>query len=871
MMKKIPELLAPAGSMDALKAAVNAGADAVYLAGKRFGARHYAANFNDEEIKEAVDFAHAREVKVYVTVNILIKDSELKEIVKYLIFLYETGVDAILVQDVGVASLARKIVPDLNIHASTQMTIHNSEGVKWASKMGFKRVVLSREMKLSEIQKIGEEVRSEEIEMEIFAHGALCYSYSGQCLISSVIGGRSGNRGMCAQPCRRQYELVFGEKDEYGRPVKLSVAPIKNKYLLSTRDLSLYEHLNKIIKLNIGSLKIEGRMRSPEYVAIVVSIYRDALDSIAEGKWKPEKDKINALKLAFNRDFTGGYILEKDRTKVMGRNRPGNRGIYLGDVIKYNNNTKEAVVEIKGNIIPQKGDGVVFTSNDVNQKDYGMSVNESLKINKNKVKFRVQRHLSLNTSLYLTRRKSLVDESQKIIKGPKTELKNQIIVDLYILIENDGTINLKSNFNSLNSPLKLEMTADFKMEKALKRPIDEKTIIKQFKKTGTTPFKVRNMEIEYPGDLFAPIGELNNIRREMFEKIGEMIISSSKPEKSKIKKAYEQLETLNEEFSLNGLTLNEKNPRLNAYVDDLEVLKAAVNAGCNKIYFNPFNLYNPNECNFQTKIKADELLELITEAEIVCKENEAEFVLKLPKITSNHFLNYLNPLLIHAYETGIDKVMVDGIGAANFISNLNPEFKIFGSSGLNIWNVESVNKLKDYFKGLTLSPELSANEIHILASLVRQREINVELELMVQGNLDSIISKDCLPCIVRDKFLKREIHDNVFLGIEDIKKHVFPLKLDNECRTIISNSVELSLIDYMSQITKMPIDSISLNLEGRTTKYAQKICSVYKNTDKLDLKTKSAERKLINMKKEVKKISLGGITTGNFIKGTLKK
>lgn len=870
-MTKIPELLAPAGSIDALKAAVNAGADAVYLAGKRFGARYYANNFNDEEIKEAVNFAHLRGVKIYVTVNTLIKDSELKNVAKYLIFLYETGVDAILVQDVGVASLARKLVPNLNIHASTQMTIHNSEGVKWALKMGFKRVVLAREMELSEIQKISDDIKSEEIELEIFAHGALCYSYSGQCLISSLIGGRSGNRGMCAQPCRRQYDLVFGEKDEYGRPVKLSVAPIKNKYLLSTRDLSLYEHLNKIIKLNVGSLKIEGRMRSPEYVAIVVNIYRNALDSIAKGKWKPDKEKINDLKLAFNRDFTGGYILEKDHSKVMGRNRPGNRGIYTGSVIKYNNNAKEALVEIKGNIIPKKGDGVVFTSNNHNQKDYGMSITEPLKINKNKVKFKVQRHLSSGTSLYLTRRKSLIDESQKIINRPQNELKNQIMVDLYILVGNEGTINLKSNFNSLNGPLKLEMTADFKMEKALKRPLDEKTIIKQFKKTGDTPFKVRNIEIEYPGNLFAPIGELNQIRRELFEKIGEMIISSSKPEKSKIKNVYEQLDTLNKEFSLKGVELDKKNLHLNVHVDDLDVLKAAVDARCNKIYFNPFNLYNPWECNFQTKIKIDELLELITEAISICKGNEVELVLKLPKITSNHFLNDLKLILIHVFEAGVKEIMVDGIGAGNFILDLNPEFKIFGSSGLNIWNSESLNILKEYFEGFTISPELSANEIHVLASLVRQREINVELELTVQGNLDSLISKDCLPCLIVDKFFKNEIHDNIFLGIKDIKKHVFPLKLDNECRTIISNSVELSLVDYMAQITKIPVDSISLNLEGRTKKYAQIICSIYKDTIKMDLKTKSNERKLIKMKKEVKRISLGGITTGNFIKGTAKK
>ncbi len=293
MKIEIPELLAPAGSMESLKAAVNAGADAVYLSGKQFGARHYAANFDNEDLKEAVHYAHLRGVKVYVTVNTLVKDHELPDLAKYLLFLYENGADAILVQDVGVARIAKELVPDLNIHASTQMTIHNTEGVKWAAELGFKRVVLAREMKLAEIEEIGKNIGSEQIELEIFAHGALCYSYSGQCLLSSFIGGRSGNRGMCAQPCRKPYDLVLGEKDEYGRPVNTNRSRIKENYLLSTRDLAIYKYLDKISKSSVSSLKIEGRMRSPEYVAVVVSTYRKALDSIKKRRWKPGKKDIN--------------------------------------------------------------------------------------------------------------------------------------------------------------------------------------------------------------------------------------------------------------------------------------------------------------------------------------------------------------------------------------------------------------------------------------------------------------------------------------------------------------------------------------------------------------------------------------------------
>ena len=201
----VPELLAPAGSIDALKTAVNAGADAVYISGKKFGARKFATNFTDAEIEEGLIYAKLRGVKVYVTVNTLIKDFQINAVAKYLIWLYKTGADAVIIQDLGIACLANKIVPDLDMHASTQMTIHNIPGVEWASKFGFKRVVLSRELGISEVEEIRKETADLGVEIEIFGHGALCYSYSGQCLLSSFIGGRSGNKGMCAQPCRKQY------------------------------------------------------------------------------------------------------------------------------------------------------------------------------------------------------------------------------------------------------------------------------------------------------------------------------------------------------------------------------------------------------------------------------------------------------------------------------------------------------------------------------------------------------------------------------------------------------------------------------------------------------------------------------------------
>jgi putative protease len=223
--RHLPELLAPAGSPEAFHAAVAAGADAIYLSGKRFGARKYAMNFTDDELKDAIDFAHRRDVRVYVTINTLIHDQELDDVLEYLLWLYSIGTDAVLIQDLGIAALARKIVPLLPLHASTQMTIHSAEGVRWAAEQGFSRVVLARELTIEEIEDISQATKESAIGLEAFAHGALCYCYSGQCLLSSLIGGRSGNRGMCAQPCRKPYSMITADTDYYGRPSGIRELP----------------------------------------------------------------------------------------------------------------------------------------------------------------------------------------------------------------------------------------------------------------------------------------------------------------------------------------------------------------------------------------------------------------------------------------------------------------------------------------------------------------------------------------------------------------------------------------------------------------------------------------------------------------------
>ena len=294
-MKKI-ELLAPAGSMESVYAAVQMRADAVYIGGSKFSARAYASNFDEENITLAVDYCHIYGVRVYVTLNTLAKDDELKEIMEYVGFLYSIGVDALIIQDTGLIYLIRNNFPDFELHASTQMTIHNGEAALFLKKIGFKRIVLSRELSLEEIDYISNTLN---VETEVFIHGALCICYSGQCLMSSIIGGRSGNRGRCAQPCRLPYTLIDkGNNEEY------------KAYLLSPKDICTLDSLKDIVASGTSSLKIEGRMKRAEYVSGTVEIYRRALDNIYNNKIQKLDKDTKILTQLFNREgFSKGIFI----------------------------------------------------------------------------------------------------------------------------------------------------------------------------------------------------------------------------------------------------------------------------------------------------------------------------------------------------------------------------------------------------------------------------------------------------------------------------------------------------------------------------------------------------------------------------------
>mgnify|MGYP001049157279 FL=1 len=517
-MKRI-ELLAPAGSMESMHAAVQAGADAIYLGGSKFSARAYASNFDNENMTKAVEYCHLYNVKMYVTINTILKEDEAMEALEYAKFLYKIGVDALIIQDLGFANLIRKNLPDFELHASTQMTIHNAEGALFLRELGFKRIVLSRELSLKEITHISKEL---EIETEIFVHGALCVCYSGQCLMSSMIGGRSGNRGRCAQSCRLPNTIID----------KKTMIERKG-YLLSPKDICTIEDIKDIVKSGTTSLKIEGRMKRPEYVAGVVQAYRKAIDNVLNNEslevkgndsqcndkglkgeksvnLKEEKKKLLQL---FNREgFSKAYLFGNVGKDMMAYSFPKNTGVELGKV------QKDLMIILKGNIALKDG---------IRKGEEGFTVSKIIKNGKevaeafegDKVKLLPAQYKS-GDMLYKTSDVKLLSKLEEIYKK---SFERKVDLKLSVRFKVDEPIVLTCFYEGKN----LEVQGEI-VQKALKKPLDKERIIDSLSKAGDTPFKFTDINFEEFEDGFLPISALNEVRRNLVEKLNNYVLTDRK-------------------------------------------------------------------------------------------------------------------------------------------------------------------------------------------------------------------------------------------------------------------------------------------------------------------------------------------------------
>ena len=773
------ELLAPAGSWEALEAAVNAGADAVYMGGKSFGARAYASNFDKEEMAKAVYFAHMHHVRIYITVNTLVDDSELEELADYLMFLNNVGVDGIIVQDLGVIRLARKIVPELPLHASTQMTITNSSGVDFAVAAGMERSVLARELSLKEI----EAACSRGTEIETFIHGALCVCYSGQCLMSSLIGGRSGNRGRCAQPCRLPYRLLNSKGDD------MLEGKDAGQYLLSPKDMNTLEILPQLIESGVVSYKIEGRMKRPEYVAIVVDAYRRAMDSYIAGDYSVPAEDFANIEQIFNRDFTTAYMVNRPGREMMSDRRPNNRGVLVGRVLKLDKQRNKAVIKLDKEL--HLGDGLEFWVTVGGR--VGTTVTEMLSKGESvssaaygeQVTIDVPKGVRLNDRVFRTLDSKLMSYAQQFF-GP--DAKKRIAVDAVVTahVGQPMTVTLTDEDGNVGYG-----ETDFIVEEARKRALDYAVVHKQLDRMGTTEYFLNSLNVELDDNVMVPMSEMNEARRMACEALDAARIEAFAPARKPVHKH-------NESFVPNAKKRTHDGAVLTVHCDSLGKVNAALQAGAERILFG-------GDCFTHIPLSDEDY----RKATNMVRKAGRQLAFATPRIVKEAQLKYFDRLFALWSELEPDFVYISNNGLWSIA--VKHGLKPVADMSLNIFNYQSLEFWKEQGAvGAVISSEMTMGQVEHLASVSP-----VPIECMIQGRLEMMVSEYC----VGGSFLgdlhkgacKFNCSESLFL--EDRKDAKFPIATDQFCHMHVLNAHELSMTANVQLMAEIGVSS--LRIDGR--------------------------------------------------------
>ena len=686
------ELLSPVGDFDCLKAAVQNGANAVYFGSNLFSARAFAKNFDKDELEQAINYAKLRGVKTHLTLNTLIKDEEFEEAFNVAKTAYEFGIDAIIVQDLGLAINLINSFPDLEIHASTQMTTSNLEGVKKLEHLGFKRVVLSRECSISEIEHI---CKNSDIEIEVFTHGALCISYSGQCLFSSMVGGRSGNRGMCAQPCRLPYSLFSEDK------------VLDKGYLLSPRDLCSLENLPNLISAGVSSLKIEGRMKSPTYVATVTKIYRKYIDLAYKflnnevSKYEIDLNDKKELMQVFNRgEFSTGHLLDSPNKKLIYPQKPNNMGITLGKVLKFNPNKGLITVKLEDEVAI--GDGISF-ENESTKYTISELMNKNINIKSgltgNTVTFgRMKGNIKPGDKIFKLTDKTLSAEALNSFS--KENVKTYLSCNLEI----HSSKKISVTVNSLNFNLDVNFEYDYITDIAKNSPITQDKIINQFNKTLNTCFEFSEINIDLDDNVFIPTSIINDIRRTAISLIEEKIISSFKRESNSIiTKLQSNCET--------SIKHQEKAVLLNILNTNYDYSKLK---NFDKIYI-PLKYFSDK--NYE------KILKLL--------ENKSKLYICMPVVVKDRYLSTIKK----SVENALNKFNISGAVVSEMSSiSLFKNIEIIANYNFNIFNSYSSKEIQKLgFSSLTLSPELNESELSNISAKNKEVIVYGKIPLMTMS------------------------------------------------------------------------------------------------------------------------------------------
>jgi len=834
-MDKI-ELLAPAGDWESFLAAVENGADAVYLGGKLFNARQFASNFDIEGLTKAIRYAHVRGVKLYLTMNTLMSDNELLEGVRFLREAYLAGIDGVIVQDLGFARIIKQLFPDISIHASTQMTIYNLDGVEVLSRIGFERVVLARELSLEEIKYITDNTLTE---IEIFIHGALCVSYSGQCLMSSIIGGRSGNRGKCAQPCRLPYELVEKESDK-------AVSRNKGLYLMSPKDLCSIEILDKIKEAGAKSLKIEGRMKGPEYVAVVTRTYRKYLDehvikneSGKSGKYVVEDNDIMELSQVFNRGgFSRGYLEEKTGSTMMSYEKPKNWGVYLGKVISYDRSSFAVKLTINTDLAigdgieiwngEEQSPGTVVTGLEVNGKRV-----ESAKAGEVVTIKNIKGNISKDNKVYKTSDKRLNNTALESISGKfyrrvpiygKVEISKNKPANLTV---RDDLGNTVSAIGSVNA------------EEALNRPLTKERVSEQMTKTGQTPFEFIDIDVSIDENLSLPISEINNLRRNALEQL-------------ELKRAAKYSRKLSDDFAekekrviyFPGNYLNkDKKILLSACIYKFDENIAYESLKVDRLYI-PFSVLLSKNAN-----------------QVITKLKSKEVYVYIPSITRGNYDKLIKSKIPEFDDLGVDGLLVGNIGQVNrdkYPFHIN----IMGDYSLNCFNSSSLEQLAQLgLKGITLSVELTLNQIRNLTDIA-----GISKEVIAYGRIPLMISEYCpVGSVVGGFDSKTKCSGACEKGeycLKDRMGEKFPVICDRiDCRSTVFNSKVLLMEENIDKIKDAGVDIIRLNFTDETAEEMNGIVNLHRDLIESGKKALNSHGELIDRLKK------RGFTRGHYFRG----
>lgn len=701
------ELLAPGGSFESVIAAYNAGADAVYTGGLMFGARAGANNLTTEELIEALEYAHVHDRKLYLTVNTLLKDKEIEtELYDYLLPLYENGLDAVIVQDIGVFKFIRDNFPLMHIHASTQMTIFGKDTVAFLKDLGASRIVTPRELSLKEIEDIKNDIRLKDMEIESFVHGALCYCYSGQCFMSSYIGGRSGNRGRCAQPCRMEYDVLKDGK---------VLNPGNNKYVLSPKDICTLKILPEIIKSGVYSLKIEGRMKKTEYITGVVSIYRKYLDMYLNipDKYNVDENDIKKLADLFNRNgFNESYYKQHNGRNMISLKKPE----FRKENREFNQYLKEKYI--------------------------GFTLKKNLNI---KVTFIKEQPFTIST---------MVNGTEIIYEG---------------------------------NPV----------SKALNKPIDKETLLKQMKKTGNSDFDFTDIEIICGEDGFLPIGAINQARRDFLEKVRQYLISQYTRKSVENSNIQSDKNNANNKYIVDLCNKNTtKSVNINVLVSTKEQFKVSMNKDFVKRIYVESSDFSENK-----------ILEIIEEGH----KADKEIYIAMPYVyrmadKNNFHRNYVKIIekadgsLIRSFEEYLDLRKINMAKNCIFDYNVYTYNRIAKDFYLNFGGVQT-----------TVPLELNHKEIEF-------RGLAGD-EMIVYGYMPAMISAGC-----GLKTCNSCKSDNSTYEVVDKHRNRFITKcVCRYCYNVMYNCKPLSLFKFSKEIISMTPDSVRLSFTTESGNITEQI------------------------------------------------